>query len=55
MDERSQANLQSDNPHPVVVTPDPCATSPSAAPLSFTIPLHEPQNAPSWVELLGQR
>lgn len=55
MDERSEASFQSDKPHPVVVTPDPGATGPSSAPLSFTIPLRETQQPPSWQELLGQR
>lgn len=27
----------------------------ATGPLSFTIPMHEPQQAPSWLELLGQR
>ncbi|MCS5706196.1 MAG: hypothetical protein VKN17_06720 [Cyanobacteriota bacterium] len=55
MDDRSPVITHTDKPMPVVMTLDTTTTCSSAAPLSFTIPLHEPPSAPSWLELLGQR
>ncbi len=57
MDDRSPTiNAQSAEPLPVVVTLDSgTAACSSANLLSFTIPLREPQQPPSWQELLGQR
>lgn len=57
MDERSPTtNAQSAQPLPVVVTlASSAATGSSTNLLSFTIPLREPQQHPSWQELLGQR
>ena len=55
MDDRSLSSPDANQPLPVVVTLDTGTASTNASPLSFTIPLHKPQNAPSWLELLGQR
>jgi hypothetical protein len=57
MDDRSPTiNTQSAEPLPVVVTIDSRANTNSGTNLiSFTIPLREPQQPPSWQELLGQR
>ena len=55
MDDRSLPLPDTNQPLPVVVTLDTGGATTNASPLSFTIPLHEPQNPPSWLELLGQR
>ena len=55
MDDRSLSSPDTNQPLPVVVTLDTGTASTNASPLSFTIPLHDPQNDPSWLELLGQR
>lgn len=57
MDDRSPTiNAQSTQPLPVTVTLDSsAATCSSTNLLSFTIPLRNPQQPPSWQELLGQR
>ena len=57
MDDRSPTiNTQSAEPLPVVVTIDSRANTNSGTNLiSFTIPLRESQQPPSWQELLGQR
>lgn len=59
MDDRSlpisTSSAETQVPLPVVVTLETAFSSSGAAPLSFTIPLHTPQHAPSWQELLGQR
>lgn len=49
-------NAQSAQPLPVVVTleSNPAACT-STNLISFTIPLREPQQPPSWQELLGHR
>lgn len=51
----SSSTAERQPPLPVVVTLESDAAASSAALLSFTIPLHTPQGAPSWHDLLGQR
>lgn len=56
MDELIHASTaEGQQPLPVVLTLDTVSSNSSTTPLSFTIPLHSTQNAPSWQELLGQR
>ena len=59
MDDRrlpiSTSAADTQQPLPVVLTLETGSASSSATTLSFTIPVHTPQHAPSWQELLGQR